>query len=210
MSKRKRYSIRDATGSIQIFLKSSCEGAKRPTGGGGGGEGGVLVEGGVPPPTMWSFFVFQCGIVCSGAYFRGDFHIFLHIISVFNWVVGTYCQIEKKNKSLFLEISGNVASLLNWSDWIGNTCHVKFWAFLLWVHGVYAHVPTAHSLHRIPLILSEGFGAMNGQWVRVHTLTKDKWKAQTLTWYAFPIQSNKFCNYSFLTFHPARAAVKQS
>ena len=93
MSKRKRYSIRDATGSIQIFLKSSCEGAKRPTGGGGCGGGG-----GVPPPTMWSFFVFQCGIVCSGAYFRGDFHIFLHIISVFNWVLGTYCQIVKKKK----------------------------------------------------------------------------------------------------------------
>ena len=68
-------------------------------------------EGGFPPPTVWSFFVFQCGIVCSGAHFRGYFHIFLHIISVFNWVLGTYCHIVKKKKkkkknSLFLEISG--------------------------------------------------------------------------------------------------------
>ena len=66
-----------------------------------------------------NIFVFQCGIVCSGAYFRGYFHIFLHIISVFNWVLGTYCHIVikkkkkiKKKASLFLEISGNVASLL--------------------------------------------------------------------------------------------------
>ena len=108
--------MRYATGSISNFLKSSCEGAKRPKGGGGW-------EGGVPPPTVWSFFVFQCGIVCSGAYFRGYFHIFLHIISVFNWVLGTYCHIvikkKKKKSSLFLEISGNpeisgnVTSLLN-------------------------------------------------------------------------------------------------
>ena len=78
---------------------------------------------GSPPPTVWSFFVFQCGIVCSGAYFRGYFHIFLDIICVFNWVLGTYCHIviwkkeKKKKASLFLEksgnpeISGNVASL---------------------------------------------------------------------------------------------------
>ena len=63
--------IRDATGNIPNFLKTSCEGAKRPRGGG---------EGGVPPPTVWSFFVFQCGIVCSGAYFRGYFHIFLQTL----------------------------------------------------------------------------------------------------------------------------------
>ena len=51
-----------------------------------------------------SFFVFQCGIVCSGAYFRGYFQIFLHIISVFNWVLGTYCHIvinKNKNKKSF-------------------------------------------------------------------------------------------------------------
>ena len=104
--------LRDATESIPNFLKTSCEGAKRPRGGGGVG---------VPPPTVWSFFVFQCGIVCSGAYFRWYFHIFLHIISVFNWVLGTYCHIvikTNKKTSLFLEISGNpensgnVASLM--------------------------------------------------------------------------------------------------
>ena len=88
---QQRMSIRDATGSIPNFLKTSCEGAKRPRGGGCGR--GVV----------WSFFVFQCGIVCSGAYFRGYFHIFLHIISVFNWVLGTYCHIlikKKKKKKL--------------------------------------------------------------------------------------------------------------
>ena len=42
----------------------------------------------------------------------------------------------------------------------------------------YARVPTAHSLRRNPPILLEDFGAMNGQWVRVHTLTQ---QGSTLT-----------------------------
>ena len=84
---------KDATGSIPNLLKTSCEGAKRPRGGGC-----------VPPPMVWSFFVFQCWIVCAGAYFRGYFHIFLHIISVFNLVLGTYCHmvIKKKKKYIYI------------------------------------------------------------------------------------------------------------
>ena len=61
-------------------------------------EGGRVWEGGVPPSTVWSFFVSQCWMVCSGAYFRGYFHIFLHIISVFNWVLGTYWHMVIKKK----------------------------------------------------------------------------------------------------------------
>ena len=38
-------------------------------------EGGGGVGGGVPPPTVWSFFVFQCEIVWSGAYFIEYFNI---------------------------------------------------------------------------------------------------------------------------------------
>ena len=56
----------------------------------------------------------QCEIVCSGAYFRGYFHIFLHIISVFNWVLGTYCHIvfflsikKKKKKKKNFPLFGN-------------------------------------------------------------------------------------------------------
>ena len=64
-------------------------------------RGSEATEGGVPPPTVWSFFVFQCWIVCSGAYFRGYFHIFLHIISVFNWVLGTYCHMVIKKYFFF-------------------------------------------------------------------------------------------------------------
>ena len=66
---------------------------------------------------VWSFFVFQCKIVCSGAYFRGYFHIhvFLHIISVFNWVLGTYCHIVKKKSrnvaSLNLSVTGNSTAI---------------------------------------------------------------------------------------------------
>ena len=96
---------RDATGSIPNFLKTSCEGAKRPRGGGCG-------SGVSPLPRCGAFFVFQCWIVCSGAYFRGYFHIFLHIISVFNWVLGTYChmvikKIKKKKKKKNYYLFGN-------------------------------------------------------------------------------------------------------
>ena len=57
-------------------------------------------RGGCPPSHGVELFCFQCWIVCSGAYFRGNFHIFLHIISVFNWVLATYCHmvIKKKKK----------------------------------------------------------------------------------------------------------------
>ena len=64
------------------FPENLLRGSEAPEGGGGGGGG--CGRGVTPPSTVWSFFVFQCGIVCSGAYFRGYFHIFLHIISVFN------------------------------------------------------------------------------------------------------------------------------
>ena len=37
-----------------------------------------------------------------------------------------------------------------------------------------ACVPTAHSLHQNPPKVTVDFGAMNGQWVCVHTLTKGK------------------------------------
>ena len=61
-------------------------------------RGSEATEGGRVWGHVWSFFVLQCGIVCSGAYFRGYFHIFLHNISVFNWVLGTYCHIVIKKK----------------------------------------------------------------------------------------------------------------
>ena len=63
------------------------------------------------------------------------FHIFLHIISVFNWVLGNYCHIvkikkkvkkykkkskkvkKKKKTSLFLKISGNPEMWQNQFKW---------------------------------------------------------------------------------------------
>ena len=57
---------------------------------------------------------------------------------------------------------------------MGNACYIKFWAFLL---SVYTQVPTAHSLCRNPPKRTEDFDAMNGQWVRVHTLTEGKPKS---------------------------------
>ena len=60
--------------------------------------------------------------------------------------------------------------------------------------GLYARVPTAHSLRR-------NFGALNGQWVPTHPFIHKR-KAQNLTKPAFPIQSDQFCNFSFLILPP--------
>ena len=48
--------------------------------------------------------------------------------------------------------------------------------------------------------VSEDLGPMNGQWVRVHTLTKGKHR----TWHSmhFPYKFDQFCNFSFLTLPP--------
>ena len=64
---------RDATGSIPNFLKTSCEGAKRPRGGGCG-----------------SFFVFQCGIACM--FWCILQRVFSHISHIFHIYI-------KKNKT---------------------------------------------------------------------------------------------------------------
>ena len=53
------------------------------------------------------------------------------------------------------------------------------------------------STRRYPLPIqcaevSDNFGAMNGQWVRVHT-------TQNLAQHAFPMQSDQLCNFSFWT-----------
>ena len=101
-------------------------------------------EGGFPPPTVWSFFVFQCGIVCSGAHFRGYFHIFLHIISVFNWVLGTYCHIVKKKKKIPLFRKCGISVMYKRLD------DVKFISYLILYHSYQDCPIDFHIWHSVP------------------------------------------------------------
>ena len=65
-----------------VRLKRKCHYASERSERGGGG--GRVWEGGIPdpPPTVWSFFVFQCEIVWSGAHIIEYFNINLDIIFV--------------------------------------------------------------------------------------------------------------------------------
>ena len=92
--------------------------------------------------------------------------------------------------------------LENWSEWMGNACFLQVLVLLPsseYMECMHAYPLPIHCTENPP-ILSEDFGAMNGQWVRVHALTKGKPK----TWHNmhFPFNPINFANFSFLTLLP--------
>ena len=114
-----------------------------------------------------------CGIMCSDAYFRGYFHILLHIIYKFKLSIGyllSYCKKQKNKKHTsfspdfsFLfrisgnpEISGNVASLDDDDDddcWLYRSIHddddvcVCVLANVNWGHPWVLLQATGHTFH---------------------------------------------------------------